>query len=53
MLKLLGLIAAVAFVFLLIATGGQLGPVDLMKVPLPLVAFAAVTLVVLFGLRRI
>jgi hypothetical protein len=38
---------------LLVALGGQIGPIDLTEVPLPLFAFAGTTALVLLALKAI
>ena len=53
MFRTLGVLAGTGLGILLVAHGGQIGPVDLTEVPPLLFACAAGTALVLLGLRAI
>ncbi len=53
MIRTIGILAALAFCIVLIALGGQIGPVYLTEVRRAMFAFAGVTAFVLLGLRAI
>lgn len=53
MLRILALLALAFLAVTIFALDGRLGPIDLTKVPLPMIGFIAISLLVLVGLRRI
>ena len=53
MLRTLVVLATASAGIVLVAMGGRVGAVDLTDVPLPMLAFCAVTGLVLLGLRQI
>lgn len=53
MLRTLGVLALAGVAIVVVALGGEIGPVDLTETPPALLAFAAVTAVVLLGLRTV
>jgi hypothetical protein len=53
MLRALCVFALAGIGIALFATGGQIGPLDFTNVPVPLIAFAGVSAVVLLALRFI
>ena len=53
MFRILGLVALVGIGTLVAAMGGRIGPYSLTEIPPLLLAFAAVTALVLLGLRSI
>jgi hypothetical protein len=53
MLRTLAVLAIAGVVLALIGMGGKIGPLDMTHVPPAMIGFAAVSALVLIGLRRI
>ncbi len=53
MLRTLTVLAVAGTGIFLVAMGGRLGPIDLTDIPTPMLAFCAVTALVLLTLRQI
>jgi hypothetical protein len=53
MLRALALPVIVAAAIAVFVMGGRVGSVDIMQLPMPLLAFAGASILVLYGLSRI
>jgi hypothetical protein len=53
MLRILALLVLAFLAVTIFALDGRFGPIDLTKVPPPMMGFIAISLLVLVGLRRI